>query len=144
MDGYAHALKRCRRCAGADGGRCELGWGSQLAARGPTLAAGPLEGQRWWQARVRGFSFPAVSPSTEQGASQLETAAALLRSRILDQNADALDGASPLRGGRGMAPIRARVAGVLLGLALVLDPRLLGVDAAAATIPPRRWRRCEN
>jgi DNA-binding transcriptional ArsR family regulator len=52
--------------------------------------------ERWWQARVRGFSFPAVATASGEAASasaaQLETAAALLRSRILDQNAELLAG----------------------------------------------------
>jgi DNA-binding transcriptional ArsR family regulator len=47
--------------------------------------------ERWWQARARGFSFPAMaSPEAGPGSAELETAAALLRSRILDQNAEEL------------------------------------------------------
>jgi DNA-binding transcriptional ArsR family regulator len=47
---------------------------------------GPRE--RWWQARARAIHFDTGAPGA--GAPELETAAALLRSRVLDQNAETL------------------------------------------------------
>lgn len=42
--------------------------------------------ERWWRARARGFRFASIDASNPE----FETAAVLLRSRILDQNAEIL------------------------------------------------------
>ena len=63
----------------------------------------------------------------------LQIASRAMTERIADETkyAGLLPASSPSRRGRGMAQIRARVAGALLGLALVVEPTLLNVEIAA-------------
>jgi hypothetical protein len=86
QDGPATATSLAAACDESTGSTsfhlrqlAKYGFIEELADRG-----GPRE--RWWQARARGFEFKTI---TDNGP-ELETAALLLRSRVLDQSAETL------------------------------------------------------
>ena len=86
QDGPATATSLAAACDESTGSTsfhlrqlAKYGFIEELADRG-----GPRE--RWWQARARGFEFKTIT----QNGPELETAALLLRSRVLDQSAETL------------------------------------------------------
>jgi len=91
QDGPATATSLAAACGESTGATsfhlrqlAKYGFIDELADRGRGR-------ERWWRARARGFSFAAVAAERHDAAGvELETAAALLRSRVLDQNAETL------------------------------------------------------